>query len=131
MGLIGASGRLQKLHCRGLPCLHTPFCRFLAGLRLTHIGLAWEGSPVASQHSYGGHSERSTCVQLAWSWLGSESHLCIEQTYVSIPEKQKGRSSEHPLVETLSDTPSQALDKAEDTRMSGLTLLLSTTTPPV
>jgi hypothetical protein len=33
----------------------------------------------------------------------------------------KGRSGEHPLVETLSNTPSLALDKAEDTRISGLT----------
>lgn len=32
-----------------------PFCPFLHRLRVTHLGLAWEGSPVASQRSYGGY----------------------------------------------------------------------------
>ena len=33
-----------------------PFCPFLTPLRVTHVGLTWEGSPVVSQHSYGGLS---------------------------------------------------------------------------
>jgi hypothetical protein len=41
-----------------------PFCPFLHPLRVTLVGLAWEGSPVASQHSYGGKlSSGATCVQ--------------------------------------------------------------------
>jgi hypothetical protein len=37
----------------------------------------------------------------------------------------KSRLSGFPLVRTLSNTPSLALDKAEDTRLSGLTYVAS------
>jgi len=60
MGHMGIC-KLPMLEDYGL--CKTPFCRFLLGLRLTHVGLTWEGSPVVSQRSYGGHFERSTCVQ--------------------------------------------------------------------
>lgn len=52
-----------------------PICPFLHPLRVTHLGLAWDRSPVASQRSYGGLYERSTCVQ-----PGNEKNLKVLDT---------------------------------------------------
>jgi hypothetical protein len=58
-----------------------PLCPFLHPLRVTHMGLAWEGSPVASQRSYGGLNERSTCVQQSVKTL--ELHCDFRQYVVA------------------------------------------------
>jgi hypothetical protein len=45
----------------------------------------------------------------------------LDELRFQLPEKHKGRSSEHPLVETLTNAQQRSLVKAEDTRVSGLT----------
>jgi hypothetical protein len=56
MGHTGPADTCKRSAIEDYGACYTPFSRFLAGFRLTHFGLAWEGSPVASQHSYGGLS---------------------------------------------------------------------------
>ena len=51
-------------------------------LRVTHVGLAWDSSPVASQHSYGGLTSGLPVSSLLW--LGSESYFICSELWSAI-----------------------------------------------
>jgi hypothetical protein len=59
-------------------------------LRVTHVGLAWDSSPVASQHSYGGLSSGLPVSSLLW--LGSESYFTCSELWSAIQSVPKSKN---------------------------------------
>jgi len=59
-------------------------------LRVTHVGLAWDSSPVASQHSYGGLTSGLPVSSLLW--LGSESYFICNELWSAIQSVPKSKN---------------------------------------
>ena len=72
-------------------------------LRVTHVGLAWDSSPVASQHSYGGLTSGLPVSSLLW--LGSESYFICNELWSAIQSVPKSKNPiNHSVVLALGES---------------------------
>ena len=93
-------------------------------LRVTHVGLAWDSSPVASQHSYGGLTSGLPVSSLLW--LGSESYFICSELWSAIQPVPKCKNPQTLLV-----ILALARRQANDWHYPNIHLLLCKTTKKI
>ena len=89
-----------------------PSARSCTPLRVTLVGLAWEGSPVASQYSYGGVSSGTTCIQPI------STHSCPLCSYcpsglAALDRSPKEKPAIRSVVLALGGSSSKAIDRSK------------------
>jgi len=72
------------------------------------VGLAWDSSPVASQHSYGGLTSGLPVSSLLW--LGSESYFICNELWSAIQSVPKSKNPiNHSVVLALGESNNKRL----------------------
>jgi hypothetical protein len=78
------------------------------------VGLAWDSSPVASQHSYGGLTSGLPVSSLLW--LGSESYFICNELWSAIQSVPKSKNPiNHSVVLALGESNNGRLKQIKST----------------